>query len=172
VQVLIVRHAIAEDRVAFAGTGKPDGRRPLTDVGRRRMEDAARGVRRLVPLLTRIATSPLVRARETAEILAAAYDHDVPIDELDALVPGRAPDGVIAWLHPRAADAIIALVGHEPDLSELTAHLLLDEAAAFFSFKKGGAALLEFDGPVGAGQGSLRWLLQPKHLRALGAAGG
>ena len=63
-------------------------------------------------------------------------------------------------------------MGHEPDLSELTAHLVLEEAAAFFSFKKGGAALLEFDGPVGAGQGILRWLLQPKHLRGLGADGG
>lgn len=167
-QVLIVRHAIAEDRVAFASSGKPDARRPLTDAGRRRMAAASRGLRRLVPRLTRIATSPLVRARETADILAAAYDDDVPVEELAALAPGGAPDGVIAWLHPRAADACIALVGHEPDLSELTSTLLVEDAATFFSFKKGGAALLEFDGPVGAGQGSLRWLLQPKHLRGLG----
>jgi phosphohistidine phosphatase len=172
VQVLIVRHAIAEDRVTFAATGEPDGRRPLTDGGRRRMATGARGLRRLVPRLTRIATSPLVRAAETAEILAAAYDDDVPVEELAALAPGGEPDGVVSWLHPRAADACIALVGHEPDLGELTAYLLLEDAATFFSFKKGGAALLEFDGPVGAGQGSLRWLMQPKHLRALGSNGG
>ena len=48
----------------------------------------------------------------------------------------------------------------------------ISSAGCFFSFKKGGAALLEFDGPVGTGQGNLRWLLQPKHLRALGADGG
>lgn len=171
-RVLIVRHAIAEERVAFAKTGKPDDRRPLTADGRQRMAAAARGLRWLVPQLTRIATSPLVRAAETAEILATAYDDDVPVEVLGALAPGGKADELIAWLHPRAADTCVALVGHEPDLSELTTYLLLEKATAFFSFKKGGAALLEFDEPVGAGQGSLRWLLQPKHLRALGAGDG
>jgi phosphohistidine phosphatase len=136
------------------------------------MASAASGLSRLVPGLMRIATSPLVRARQTAEILAGAFEDGLPVEQLAALAPGGDPDDVVAWLHPRATGDCYALVGHEPDLCELTAYLLLDEIATFFSFKKGGAALIEFDGPAGAGQGILRWLLQPKHLRALGAGGG
>ena len=73
-RLLIVRHAIAEDRVAFAATGKDDDERPLTEEGRSRMEQGARGLRQLVPALDLVATSPLVRAVQTAEILAGAYE--------------------------------------------------------------------------------------------------
>src|SRR3712207_1068374 len=69
-RVLVVRHAIAEEREAFAkrSRGAPDGERPLTREGRRKFEAGAKGLHALVPKLDALATSPLTRAVETAEI--------------------------------------------------------------------------------------------------------
>jgi phosphohistidine phosphatase len=168
-QLLVIRHAIAENRATFAQTGQDDGQRPLTDEGRRRMEIAARGLRSLVGSLDLVAASPLTRARETAEIVAAAFGGS-PVETSVALSPGRSPDEVVEWLKHHAALERVAVVGHEPDLSDLVSYLLLDEGTSFFVFKKGGACLLEFAGRIGPGDANLRWLLRPKHLRALGAS--
>src|SRR5882724_2462532 len=67
VRLLVVRHAIAEDPAVFAATGRSDAERPLTEKGRRRMRRVARGLKKLVPAIDGLATSPLVRAVETAE---------------------------------------------------------------------------------------------------------
>jgi len=113
--------------------------------------------------------SPLTRARETAEIVAAAYG-GMPVETSVALAPGHRPEEIVEWLEHHAAHERIAIVGHEPDLSDLVSVLLLDEGTSFFVFKKGGACLLEFAGRIGPGDATLRWLLRPKQLRALGAA--
>ena len=73
-QVLVVRHAIAEQREEFARTGKDDSQRPLTHDGRRKMRRGAVGLRAVVPAIDVLATSPLLRAVQTAEILAAVYN--------------------------------------------------------------------------------------------------
>ena len=73
-QVLVVRHAIAEQREEFAPTGKDDSQRPLTHDGRRKMRRGAVGLRAVVPAIDVLATSPLLRAVQTAEILAAVYN--------------------------------------------------------------------------------------------------
>src|SRR3989442_2786257 len=83
-RLLVVRHAIAEDREAFARSHKDDSTRPLTPDGRRKMERAALGLKELVPELDVLAASPYKRAIETAEIIAAAYGGV-------SLVPGPAP---------------------------------------------------------------------------------
>lgn len=169
-QLLVIRHAIAEDRETFARTGLDDAQRPLTDDGRERMELATAGLRVLVGKLDLIAASPLTRARETAEIVAAAYG-GMPVETSVALSPGHKPEEIVDWLGHHGTCERIAIVGHEPDLSDLVSVLLLDEGASFFVFKKGGACLLDFAGRIGPGDATLRWLLRPKQLRALGAAG-
>lgn len=73
-QVLVVRHAIAEQQEEFARTGKDDSQRPLTDDGRRKVRRGAAGLRAVVPAIDVLATSPLLRAVQTAEILAAVYN--------------------------------------------------------------------------------------------------
>jgi len=169
VRVVLVRHAIAQDREVWARRHRSDDGRPLTAEGRRRMAAAARGIRALVPGLGAVASSPLKRALETAEIVARAYDGHA-VERLDALAPGGSAEAVLAWL--RAGDAeCVALVGHEPDLSGLASWLLLDAVAPLFTFKKGGACLIEFGESLEAGEATLRWLLQPKHLRAVGGKG-
>jgi len=165
-RVLLVRHAIAQDREVWARRHRSDDSRPLTAEGRRRMVAAARGLRALVPDLETVASSPLKRAVETAEILTRAYDgHQV--ERLPALSPGGGAEDVLEWLRGCGAQCV-ALVGHEPDLSSLASWLLLDAVAPLFTLKKGGACLDEFGETLEAGEGTLRWLLQPKHLRGLG----
>jgi phosphohistidine phosphatase len=170
-QLVVIRHAIAEDRATFAATGQDDEQRPLTEEGRRRMALAARGLRSLVDSLDLIASSPLTRARQTAEIVAEAYG-GMPVETSVALMPGRRAEDVVEWLRHHTKLERVAIVGHEPDLSDLVSILLLDEGTSFFVFKKGGACLLDFAGRIEPGDATLRWLLRPKQLRALGAERG
>ncbi|HEX4469200.1 MAG TPA: phosphoglycerate mutase family protein, partial [Gemmatimonadaceae bacterium] len=70
--LLVIRHAIAEDKERFAASGRNDDLRPLTEEGRSKMRRAAQGLRTVVGRIAHLASSPLVRARETAEIVAPA----------------------------------------------------------------------------------------------------
>jgi len=158
-QVVLIRHARAEERVLF----KRDRSRALTQDGRRRMRKAARGLHALLPGLTQIATSPLLRARQTAEIVAAVYT-GIDTVSLPALSPGALPRAVLAWLRTQPQDALLALVGHEPDLGRLASWLLTGRPAGFVQFKKGAAALIEFVDVPAAGKGTLAWLLTAAQL--------
>jgi len=161
-QLVLIRHARAEERMLF----KRDRTRALTQDGQRRMRKAARGLHALLPGLTLIATSPLLRARQTAEIVAAVYP-GIDTVSLPALSPGVAPRAVLAWLRAQPADATLALVGHEPDLGLLAGWLLSGKQTGFVQFKKGAAALIEFADAPAAGKGTLAWLLTAAQLAEL-----
>lgn len=170
-RLLLIRHAPAEDRAAFARSGRPDCERPLTEQGRDKMRANARGLRELVAGLDVLATSPYTRAAETAAILADAFEGSVPTP-LELLAPDGARDQLLRWLRRHGGPRTIAMVGHEPWLSETLAWLLTGSPNPLCEFKKGGACLLEFRGPAGPGGGVLHWLLSPAVLRkiAKGAA--
>lgn len=161
--LLVIRHAIAGDRAEWAKTGRPDHERPLTPEGRERMRENAAGLRRLVPELDLLATSPFVRAIETADVVAEAYD-GIEIVEAPPLAHGHRPEDVGIWLAARTEDRI-AVVGHEPDLGQLVGWCVFGSASAGIGLKKGGACLLRFDGPPERGVAELKWLLPPKVLR-------
>lgn len=171
-ELLLVRHAIAEE-AAGEGPGA-DARRRLTREGRRRMRLGAAGLRALVPAVELVAASPFVRAVETARIVASAYG--LPRSALvtvPALSPGARPAGAALWVGRRRAAGAhgpLALVGHEPHLSRLAA-LLLGVDRPVFTFKKGGACLIELP-PVdrAAAPGVLRWLLGARALRIVGGS--
>ena len=153
----LVRHGIAEER----GPEWPDDTlRPLTERGQRRFSRAAAGFTRLEGAPDRIVTSPLVRARQTAELLSQATGCD-GIDALDALAPGRPADEVLAKVHRLRAERI-ALVGHEPELGQLAAFLL--GASRPLPFKKGGICRIDVEWRAGA-KGNLVWFLSPAALR-------
>lgn len=163
-KVLLVRHAKAEPRPRLLR--KNDERRRLTPGGRKDMAKAAKGLKRLVPAIDVLATSPLARARETAEVLARCYDCD-DVAEVAVLSPGGEPRALLEWLRGQPKDALIALVGHEPDLGGFAGYLLTGRRETFLPFKKGGACLIDLaDGPA-AGGGRLEWLLPPGALRKL-----
>jgi phosphohistidine phosphatase len=164
-RLLIIRHAIAEEREDFARTGKDDRLRPLTDEGRKKMKQGARGLRQLVPDIDLLATSPLTRAAQTGAVLDSVYDglDEVEIEELS---PGATPEEFLRWLRQQKGETL-AVVGHEPGISLLLSWLLTGTEKRLFSFRKGGACLLEFPGEVGAGAAHLLWALTPGQLRDL-----
>ncbi|HSD97573.1 MAG TPA: histidine phosphatase family protein [Sulfuricaulis sp.] len=159
--ILLVRHAKAEARSLLGLGAKRDVRRPLTDAGRKRMRRAAKALHRLVPAVDVIASSPLIRARETAEILAGQYDNMAVVD-LMPLSPGGSEQELLDWLREQRQDAAVVLVGHEPDLGFLVSWLLTGKKSAFTPLRKGAACLIRFDEAPAAGGGVLEWMLTPK----------
>src|SRR3954468_18164050 len=119
-ELYLIRHAVAEE----GGEAWPDDtKRPLSDNGASRMRKAARGLARLGITFDVILTSPLLRTRQTAEIVAAAFDERPPIVAVESLAPGGSHQSVFADLEKQARRKQIALVGHEPGIGELAARL-------------------------------------------------
>jgi phosphohistidine phosphatase len=163
--LLVVRHAVAKDKAAFARTGRSDDERPLTRRGRRDFRKGARGLARITGKVDVLATSPFVRAAETADLLAPALGLE-PTARPE-LAQGAAPRDLVAWLARQRRSATVAIVGHEPDLSRLVARLVAGRAAEVIALEKGGACLVGFEGAVRAAGGTLRWLLTARQLRKL-----
>ncbi len=164
-QLYLIRHAIAVDRGA---AGVVDDRsRELTIDGIRKMRRVAAGLSKLIEELDEVWTSPLVRARQTAEIVCEEFGLRRPPQTVPALEPGGKPQDIVARLVKHAGREGIALVGHEPDLGELATFLIAGTRRSGIRFKKGGVACIEisdFHAPV---RGELCWLLTPGQLRAI-----
>lgn len=150
-ELLLVRHGIAAD-------GPPDETRALTNEGRRKTRAAFRGLVTMVRVGV-IATSPLTRAMQTAELLGPK------VVVVDALRPGRPVRDALAWLRTRR-EKRVALVGHEPHLSTLASWLMTGHEHSVLAMKKSQAVLLEMDAWE-PGAARLLWSLPPRALRAL-----
>src|SRR5215470_13447015 len=158
----LVRHAIAAER----GDEWPDdSKRPLTVEGINRFKEAVEGLAWLDVGIDEIFTSPLVRAKQTATLLAHGLGNKTSVKMLDALAPGHSPAQVMSELSRSAKRHRIALVGHEPGLGELAAHLI--GAARALPFKKGGVCYITIQGLTSRRPGELVWFLPPKVLRRL-----
>jgi phosphohistidine phosphatase len=164
-KLLLLRHAIAEDQEEFSRTGKDDRLRPLTDEGRKKMKQGAKGLREIFPEIDLLATSPLTRAAQTGAIVDSVYGGLTEV-EIEELSPEATPTDFLRWLRKQKAGTIAA-VGHEPSISLITSWLLTGSERRIFSFRKGGACLIEFTGEVGAGTATLLWALTPGQLRDL-----
>jgi phosphohistidine phosphatase len=160
-RLLIVRHAIAVPR---GTSGVPDEERPLTPEGRARFRGTARGIAKILGRPDVLLTSPWLRARQTASILAKAWGRVEPVEET-ALAGGTFEEQAVALDRHRDA-GLVAIVGHEPYLSELLARLIGARGGERLELKKGGIALVELDGGIDEG-GALRLYLGPGVLRRL-----
>lgn len=165
-RLLLIRHAIAEEREDFARTGKDDGLRPLTEEGRKKMKQAARGLRTQVPEIALLATSPLTRAAQTGAILDSVYG-GLKVVETKELSPEATPETFLRWLRKQQKKEVVAAVGHEPSLSQILGWLLTGTERKLHTFRKGGACLLEFDDEPAGGTATLLWALTPAQLRTL-----
>lgn len=161
----LVRHAIAFNRDP---TRWPDdGDRPLTPEGEDRFRKAARGIRRIVPNVDVVLSSPFPRAWRTAELLEEEAGWPSPKPE-PVLEADRSPAEAREVIKSHLDVASLALVGHEPYLSELASILLIGSPTSLsMAMKKGGVARLWLDGGLRPGTASLVWLVTPKVLRAL-----
>src|ERR1043166_1455683 len=165
-ELLIIRHAIAGDRDAFALTGKSDELRPITQDGTRKMVRSAQGLRRLVDHVDLLPTSPPVRARQTAQIVADEFGIKVQ-ETTDVLSPDAKPKQFADWLAKHRKLGVVAVVGHEPHLSTVASWLISGAEDSRIELGKGGACLLVIDERPHKGGARLQWLLTPKQLRQL-----
>jgi phosphohistidine phosphatase len=164
-RLLLIRHAIAEERDDFARTGKDDRLRPLTDEGRKKMKQVARGLCELVPDIDLLVTSPLTRAAQTGAILDSVYG-GLKVEEIEELSPESTPAEFLLWLRQRK-EKTIGAVGHEPSLGQILSWLLTGTERRLLAWRKGGACLLDLPEEVGAGTATLLWALTPTQLRQL-----
>jgi phosphohistidine phosphatase len=163
-ELFIVRHGIAVD----PGTaGIADAERPLTPKGVKRMRQVADGLFRLDLKLDRIVTSPLPRARQTAEIVGEALDALELIEVANVLQAGTAAATIERWLRERREERLM-IVGHNPSLSDLISLLVLGTAQPLLcDLKKGAVAALERLAPT-QGPYHLAWVAPPRLFRRLG----
>ena len=159
----LVRHATAHDRDPVRWPDVAD--RPLTPEGEQEFLQAAKGLKRVAKEPEVTLASPFVRAWRTAELLAEGAGWPEP-EAFPSLEADRPVAGVLDELGPYTGRTRIALVGHEPGMSELAWLLLAgNPAEGQIHFKKGAVARLQTPGPPEAGGATLRWLLIPDAIR-------
>jgi len=158
--VYVIRHAWAEE--ADGEQFPDDDLRPLTAEGRERFAAVVKTLaqRDLGPQV--IATSPLVRCRQTADVLAELLPKKPTVVELDALRPGSDFASLAAWTAEQG-ETDVAWVGHAPDVSRLTA-ALIGQGDCLLRFAKGTVAAVRFDEAFNRGRGELVWLATAKIL--------
>ena len=166
-RLYLMRHATAVPR------GTPgylqDSRRPLTDAGRAEARAVAQGLRRLKVGVELIATSPYVRAVQTAGEVAPVLGVKAPVRELDVLRAEVEPPETSRALQLFGQIDAALLVGHEPHLSSWIAWLIAKSGTRGVVVKKAGVACVEVERvPPAQGSGTLRWLLTPKQLTLIG----
>ncbi|OCQ99554.1 phosphohistidine phosphatase SixA [Nostoc sp. MBR 210] len=162
-ELYLIRHGIAQERQA----GIKDEERELTKEGRQKTEKVAQRLLKLDLQFNLIVASPLVRARQTAEILVAT-GLGSQLEESSHLAPGgHFSNWLVYWLEPKnyAPNTQLAVVGHEPDLSNWAEILLWGEVKGCLVLKKAGmigVKLPEAGAVVGRSQ--MFWLTPPKYL--------
>ena len=157
IDVLILRHGEAGNRMTVV---EEDSKRPLTPEGRAEMQKIVKSLRAVGLQVDRIYTSPLKRARETAEIAARILK--IPtLEEWEELKP----DGSKAALYRKLArleqNSRLILVGHEPYLTSMIGEII-GTAGARLVLKKGGLGKVRITSFTPRISGELRWLLTPK----------
>jgi phosphohistidine phosphatase len=162
----LMRHGIAvpaEDPAV-----RHDGDRTLTSKGVKRLRKASRGLRRLDIPFDAILTSPVLRAHQTADIVAEALGTQALVKEISSLAPESTVDHLLFGLTPYQTQSHLLLVGHEPLLGNFLSFLIAGRSANAFEFKKGALGRVEIDSPSPPVSGRLHWFLTPKQLRLLG----
>lgn len=166
-KIIIIRHAIAEDRTTFAKVSKDDRLRPLTQRGIKRIQQSRQGLKKLEPKAEYILSSTLVRAIQTADQIAELYP-DATRQSIPQLDPGSDLAKLTSLLADLPPESTVFLVGHEPDLSELVSWYTNGSHFSFLQLKRGAACLLQSKGSPKAASAELIWLLPPRQLRSLG----
>lgn len=157
----VVRHAMAVEPSAV----ERDSERPLSDDGRKRMQQATRSWDALGVTVDVILTSPYLRAQQTAQLAAAALGIADRVEVCPPLSSGASPTAVVTALRERCDESSrVMVVGHEPDLGRLISLLLCGDDQAGFRVKKGGLTKLLVDDLHPGRCAVLEWHLWPRHL--------
>lgn len=162
IELYMVRHGLAAEQELYSN----DAERPLTEEGIRKTRRVAKRLHEFNIRLDLILTSPLVRARQTAEILQT-YKLGMKLEESPSLTPGGNLDVWLSWLQQwrQTGGTCLAIVGHEPNLGEWAEKLVWGEARQHLIVKKAGVIgllLPEAESPIGRSQ--LFWFSPPRFL--------
>ena len=162
----ILRHGKAEE---LSQKVKSDSKRKLTEAGRTEMELIARSIRLMGIKFTLVASSPLIRARQTAGIVAkAARGAKCPVEMWAELKPESDPHDTINRISDLGIESCVLAVGHEPHLSDLIGALISDGSGHVdITLKKGGLAHLSVYRHRSELSGTLRSIMTPKQLRKM-----
>ncbi len=150
-ELVFLRHGVAADREEWKGD---EADRPLTAEGADRTKDVVRGLRTLKVRPDVILSSPLLRARETAEIAKKGLITDAKVELADELTPAASPDWLIGRLADLADKPVVLCVGHEPHISTTISAMVSGKTAAAFEVKKAGACCIRFTGAPKTGAGA------------------
>ena len=159
-RLYFLRHASASD------IAPSDAERKLTKEGEEESRIAGTALAELGVKPAHVFSSPLVRARQTAEIAAKELNFSGDIEILDELLNDASTSALLKALKPYSDASELLLVGHVPSLSEHVAALIGAKTAAGLPFGKGSIACIELkQWRIGTGQ--LRWLMRQKQLRPI-----
>ena len=160
----LMRHGLAAER--SQAEYPDDVARPLTPKGEKRLEQITAGLVQIGFAVDWIVTSPLVRAKQTGEQVAASLDTKVALDSCQGLSPGGAFGDLKEYLGSKEHRRVL-LVGHEPDLGRLASRFIGVGKGSGLAFKKGGCCLIHWDDSPLESNGTLVWWLTPRLLRTL-----
>ncbi|MBI5033219.1 MAG: phosphohistidine phosphatase SixA [Chloroflexi bacterium] len=156
-KIYFLRHGIAAERGEWQGE---EAERPLTDEGIQKTNSIADTLAQLELGLDAIISSPLVRAKQTAEIVAKKLNRESKMVEDKRLAPGFDADKLRDILLDHPYGNTVMIVGHEPDLSETISELI---GGGRIVIKKGGLALVDLPN-AHSKRGELLWLMSPKMM--------
>lgn len=165
-KVYLVRHGIAQERIG--GAVLNDSMRPLTEEGRTETKEVAHGLKRLNVKPDLVVSSPLVRARQTAEIIREVLGTTEELKITDSLSPGGSASGVYKFLRQFNDVDEICLVGHEPDIGRLAGTLLWAGPELDIPFKKAGVCRIDVSDLPPTIPGTIKWFITPKISCLLG----
>jgi phosphohistidine phosphatase len=158
-RLYVIRHAEAAPH-GQEGIER-DEDRPLTAAGQEQSRRVGQALRARGVKLDQMLTSPLLRAKQTADGIVAGWgDEPPPLKECEYLAPGNKKKKLMRELLAVGGEAV-AVVGHNPDLTELIGWLI-GEKAATVSLAKAGLACIEFEGSPCKECGVLTWLVTPE----------
>jgi len=162
----LLRHGVAVERGDLDLSG--DEARPLTAKGRRQLRKVAAALRAMKIKPDLVLSSPLIRAQQTAEVVAKHLKLRGQTVFNYELRPGGSPEKLIRQLVARKpVPGEVLIVGHEPDLSELLSLLVGGNTTGGFSFKKAGLAKLEIERLRPNQCATLAWLLTPAQMKLM-----
>ena len=160
--LFVLRHGEAGNRAKMISA---DSKRTLTVAGRKEIEDVTEGISHLKIKPDRIISSPMTRARETADILADSQKMS-RVEEWPELNPEGSRQQLYDRLSTLRTDSSIVIVGHEPYLTSMICEII-GAPSGQMALKKGGLARVHVNAFVPKVRGELRWLLSPRLLKRL-----
>lgn len=159
-KIYLMRHASAVERLGGAIVN--DSQRPLTEEGREEARCVANALKKLNARPNFIVSSPLVRTRQTAEIIKEVLGIEGELKIADGLAPGGTASEVFKNLKKMPPFEEIFLVGHEPDIGRISADLMLAGPEVMLPFKKAAVIRVDVQDLPPSWPGTLKWFLNPK----------